>query len=329
MFSTIIPVYNRPEEVRELLQSLVNQTVKNFEVIIVEDGSSILCKEIVSEYAKVLTIRYFYKNNSGPGSTRNYGIVQAQCNFFIFFDSDCLIPNHYFETFTSYLQNGLIDCYGGPDKSHPSFTPIQKAISYSMTATLTTGGIRGGKENTKRFHPRSFNMGFSRAVYEATEGFGAMRFGEDVDFSMRVEELGFSCTLINECYVYHKRRTDFGKFYKQIYNSGIARINLAKNHKGSLKVTHFFPASFVVGSIVAPILALVDYWFPLAMLTLYCLLILVDASIVNKSLKIGALSLASTWVQMYAYGLGFLKAFWYRIIMRRNAFSAFEKNFYK
>lgn len=329
LFSIIIPVFNRPDEMQELLKSLSLQNLQNFEVIVVEDGSILPCEEVVTSFQEVLDINYFYKDNSGPGQSRNFGVHQACTDFFIFFDSDCLIPPHYFETFTSHFETGKIQCYGGPDKAHASFTPIQKAVSYSMTAIITTGGIRGGNENTKRFHPRSFNMGFSRAVFSATQGFDKMRFGEDVDFSMRVEKSGFPCQLINECYVYHKRRADFSKFYRQIYNSGIARINLAIDHKGSLKITHFFPAAFVVGSLAALLFFCAGFLFPLTALLIYCLIIFIDASLKNRNLSIGLLSVASTWVQMYAYGLGFMKAFWYRMILKRNSFSAFEKNFYK
>lgn len=329
LFSIIIPVFNRPDEMQELLESLSQQTLQNFEVVVVEDGSTLVCEQVAASFKEALEIKYFYKENSGPGQSRNFGVQQARTDFFIFFDSDCLIPSHYFETFSSHFETKKIHCYGGPDKAHASFTPIQKAISYSMTATITTGGIRGGNENTKRFHPRSFNMGFSRAVFLATKGFGKMRFGEDVDFSMRVEESGFSCQLINVCYVYHKRRADFSKFYRQIYNSGIARINLAIDHEGSIKITHFFPAAFVVGSLAALLFLVAGFLLPSTGLLIYCIIIFVDASLKNRNLSVGLLSVASTWVQMYAYGLGFMKAFWYRMILKRDSFSAFEKNFYK
>mgnify|MGYP001237798330 CR=1 FL=1 len=242
--SIIIPVYNRPQELDELLQTLVEQTAGGFEVIVVDDGSEQSAAEIASKYTENLDIRYYFKQNSGPGLTRNFGCEKARSDFFVFLDSDCLLPQEYIASLRKNLP--IIDAFGGPDRSHRSFTPIQGAISYAMTSPLTTGGIRGGKKSLEKFHPRSFNMGISRKVFLATGGFSALRFGEDIDFSIRIMSQGFSCRLLPDCYVYHKRRTDFWKFFKQVYNSGIARINLFKRHPGSLKIVHFFPAVFVV-----------------------------------------------------------------------------------
>ncbi len=328
-FSVIIPIYNRPDEMDELLQSLCQQTIVNFEVIVVEDGSTTPCWHVVEKYKSQLDIHYFAKTNSGPGDSRNFGAAQACTDYFIFFDSDCLIPPQYFERLANKINAQDIACFGGPDKAHRTFSPIQKAISYSMTAMLTTGGMRGGSEQMIKFHPRSFNMGFSRKVFDLTQGFSAMRFGEDVDFSLRVEKLGITCWLIADCYVYHKRRTDFGKFYKQIFNSGIARINLYLKHPSSLKLTHFFPSAFVVGSIAALVLLTFGVYLPLYLLLIYCLLLWLDSGWSNKSIYIGWLSLVATWVQMYAYGLGFMTSCWNRIILKKEEFSAFNKNFYK
>ncbi len=328
-FSIIIPIFNRPEEMEELLHSLSLQTIKNFEVIVVEDGSSLPCSHVVEQYKDKLDIHYFSKNNSGPGDSRNYGVTKTSSDYFIFFDSDCLIPANYFEQLTKRQATQHIDCFGGPDKAHESFTPIQKAISYSMTSLLTTGGMRGGSEQMIKFHPRSFNMGFSRKVFDFTQGFSKMRFGEDVDFSLRVEASGMDCMLIPECYVYHKRRTDFWKFYKQIFNSGIARINLYLKHPSSLKLTHFFPAAFVVGSLGALLVLVCGYNIPFGMLVFYCVMLWIDAGIKNKSALVGWLSVLATWVQMYAYGLGFMSSFWNRLILKKQEFSAFDENFYK
>ncbi|HEX8546688.1 MAG TPA: glycosyltransferase [Cytophagaceae bacterium] len=325
-YSIIIPVYNRPAEVKELLESLVVQSAKNFEIIVVEDGSSERCDDVVKNFSSHLDISYYYKPNSGPGDSRNYGISKCKSDFFIFFDSDCIIPPHYFQTVNSFFKIFLPECYGGPDRAHPHFTPLQKAISYTMTSLFTTGGIRGGK--TKGFHPRSFNMGFSRKVFDATNGYSKMRFGEDVDLSLRIEEAGFNSYLIEDAYVFHKRRTDFKKFYKQIYNSGIARINLHKRHPGSLKLTHFFPAMFVSFSILSFLATLLNPLFVMP-LAGYTLLIFFDSSLKNRSIRIGFLSVQSLFVQMFAYGLGFMKSFWRRIILGKDEFSAFEKNFYK
>jgi len=313
----------------ELLNSLSLQTIINFEVVVVEDGSNLPCSHVVEKYKDKLDIHYFSKTNSGPGDTRNFGITKASSDFFIFFDSDCLIPPNYFELLSKRLATQQIECFGGPDKAHESFTSIQKAISYSMTSLLTTGGMRGGSEQMIKFHPRSFNMGFSRKVLDLTEGFSKMRFGEDVDFSLRVESLGISCWLVVECFVFHKRRTDFGKFYKQIFNSGIARINLYVKHPNSLKLTHFFPAAFVVGSLGSIILLVCGYSLPFGILLFYCAMLWIDGAIKNKSVMVGWLSVLATWVQMYAYGFGFLSSFWNRLILKKSEFSAFGKNFYK
>lgn len=328
-FSIIIPVFNRPDEVDELLESLCHQTDSSFEIVIVEDGSTVDSEAVVQRYKAKLNVKYFAKHNEGPGLTRNYGTERASGNYFIFFDSDCLIPPKYIETVRSFLKSQYLDAYGGPDRSHPSFTDIQKAISYSMTAFLTTGGIRGGKKKMDVFHPRSFNMGFSKEVFEKTSGFGKIRFGEDLDMSLRIIGAGYRAGLIADAYVYHKRRTDFRKFYKQIYNSGIARINLFKRHPKSLKAVHFVPALFTLFLIFSLIILFFGYWQALAIVLFYLILIFIDAFIQNKSMNVAFLSIVSTLVQHTAYGLGFLKAFWIRIIQGKEEFHAYKKNFYK
>jgi len=327
-FSIIIPVYNRPDEVDELLESLTKQTFKDFEIIIVEDGSSKNCKSEIEKYKQKLNLKYFEKENTGPGTTRNYGAERASGNYFVFFDSDCLIPENYFEIVNKKLSEKYLDSYGGPDAAHASFTNIQKAISYSMTSFFTTGGIRGGKETIDKFHPRSFNMGFSKQVFETTKGFSTMRFGEDVDMSLRILENNFKAGLIKEAFVYHKRRTDFKKFFKQVYNSGIARINLFKRHKNSLKLVHFFPSVFFIGNIFLLLLSILCLFFLIPIL-LYSLLIFVDSSIKNKSIVIGFLSIISSYFQLFGYGIGFIVSFWKRLILKRDEFHAFKKNFYK
>jgi glycosyltransferase involved in cell wall biosynthesis len=331
LFSVIVPVFNRPDEVEELLQSLCQQTHKNFEVVIVEDGSQVHCEEIVRKYASKLIIQYFFKPNSGPGDSRNFGANHATGDYFIFFDSDCIIPTQYFEIVHKYLTNNFIDAYGGADASHKSFSDIQKAISYAMTSTLTTGGIRGGKNyNPKKFHPRSFNMGFSREVFEATNGFGKMRFGEDIDMSLRILAKNFKTTLIQGAFVYHKRRTDFKKFFKQVHNSGIARINLYKRHPKSLKLVHFLPSVFTVGVVFLCLVASVfQKVLFLAPLMLYVLAIFIESLVQKNSIKVAFLSVPASFVQLFGYGTGFLRSFWNRIILKKDEFQAFERNFYK
>jgi len=245
-YSIIIPVYNRPNELEDLLHSLSCQIYTNFEVIVVDDGSSALCKNIVEKYNHKLSIRYFYKSNSGPGQSRNYGAKESKGDYLIFLDSDCIVPNQYVATIEQELTEKKVGLFGGPDKAHFSFTNIQKAINYSMTSVLTTGGIRGNKRSIDRFYPRSFNMGIEKKEFENVGGFSDMRFGEDIDFSIRVLNSGCQSRLFVNSWVYHKRRTDFKKFFKQIFNSGMARINLSKRHPKSLKIVHIFPALFTL-----------------------------------------------------------------------------------
>lgn len=328
-FSLIIPVYNRPDEARELLESLTKQTYKDFEVIIVEDGSSQSCEAEIQSYFSKLDLKYFFKENQGPGLTRNYGAERASGNYFIFFDSDCLIPEQYMQTVSTHLQQNWLDAFGGPDRSHPSFTPVQKAISYSMTSFFTTGGIRGGDKKVDVFHPRSFNMGFSKKVFEKTKGFSSLRFGEDLDMSLRIIEAGYKAGLIREAYVYHKRRTDFRKFFKQVHNSGIARINLYKRHPKSLKAVHFLPAMFVLFLVFSLVTLIFGWWYFVAILVFYFVAIIFDSYKENKSWNVAWLSAEAAFVQHMGYGTGFLKAFWRRIILGKPEFHAYKKNFYK
>jgi len=322
-------VFDRPQEVDELLDSLTKQTEQNFEIVIVEDGSVEKCESIVSKYSDRLDIKYFYKENSGPGQSRNYGSERADGDYFIFFDSDIIVPKNYIAIINKELSENPVDAFGGPDAAHPSFTPIQKAINYSMTSFFTTGGIRGAKETMEKFHPRSFNMGISRKVFEVTKGFSAMRFGEDIDFSLRIMEANFSTRLFKDAFVYHKRRNNFRTFYKQVNNSGVARINLFKRHPESLKLVHMLPAIFVLGETFLIMMAIFfTPWFlmPLAVLAI---LMFFDSSIRNKSIKVGAISVLTSFEQLTAYGIGFLKATWKRIILGQDEFHNFKKNFYK
>ena len=345
-YSIIVPVYNRPDEVDELLGSLCSQTLKDFEVVIVEDGSKKPCKDVCDKYASILDLHYYDKENSGPGQSRNYGAERAKGNWLIILDSDVVLPEKYLEHVDSSLQTSpsSIAAFGGPDASHPSFTPVQKAISYSMTSFFTTGGIRGGKKKLDKFYPRSFNMGIRRDVYLKLSGFSKMRFGEDIDFSYRIVEAGYQPQLFPEAWVWHKRRTDFRKFFRQVYNSGIARINLEKRHPGTLKLVHLLPAVFTIGVTGLILLSaagrvLMHYddvhrWFwlcaaPWLPILLYSLIILTDSTLQNKSLKVGLLSIPAAFVQLMGYGLGFIESWWKRCIRKQDEFTAFEKNFYK
>lgn len=335
-YSFIIPVYNRPDEVDELLDSLTKQTAHDFEVIVVEDGSAVPCREVCEKYSQCLDIHYYAKSNSGPGQSRNYGVERAQGEYVIILDSDVVLPENYLAAVSKELNRQTADAFGGPDCAHPSFTDTQKAISYSMTSFFTTGGIRGGKKKLDKFYPRSFNMGIRHEVYERLGGFSKMRFGEDIDFSIRIFKAGCHCRLFPEAWVWHKRRTDFRKFFRQVYNSGIARINLYKKYPESLKLVHLLPMVFTIGVVSLLLLCIVLYatvpqyaWLPLVPLALYSLLIFADSARENHSAKIGLLSIASAYIQLMGYGFGFIESWWKRCVMGKSEFSAFEKTFYK
>lgn len=380
-YSIIVPVYNRPDEVDELLQSLCEQDFTDFEVIIVEDGSQVPCEDVCRRYEDRLDLKYFAKPNSGPGQSRNYGAERAQGDWLIVLDSDVVLPKGYLAAVEESLSpnpspvergddeseaspiGGRLEgasAFGGPDTAHPDFTPVQKAISYSMTSFFTTGGIRGGKKKgaLDKFYPRSFNMGIRREVYHELGGFSKMRFGEDIDFSYRIVEAGYKTALLPDAWVWHKRRTDFRKFFRQVFNSGIARINLEKRHPGTMKLVHMLPMVFTVAVLLLSLIAIVALVFALigllsasqpgcnmglvvtyiglvvaalalSPLLLYAIIICIDSTRKNHSLRVGLLSVPAAFVQLMGYGLGFLKAWWKRIVLRQDEFTAFEKNFYK
>lgn len=329
-YSIIVPVYNRPDEVDELLASLLHQEEKDFEVIVVEDGSQVPCGDVCQRYAGQMELRYYEKPNSGPGQSRNYGAERAKGEYLLILDSDVVVPPGYLKAISEDLERQPADAFGGPDCSHPSFTDIQKAISYSMTSFFTTGGIRGGKKKLDKFYPRSFNMGIRRDVYLRLGGFSRMRFGEDIDFSIRIFQAGCHCRLFPGAWVWHKRRTDFRKFWRQVFNSGIARINLYKKYPDSLKLVHLLPMVFTVGVAALLLLALVlcAPW-PLLPLLFYALIVFLDASVKERSPKIGLLSIAAAFIQLTGYGCGFLQAWWRRCVRGKAEFSAYEKNFYQ
>ncbi|MDQ7949708.1 MAG: glycosyltransferase, partial [Pedobacter sp.] len=308
-----------PQEIDELLATLTQQTYTQFEVLVIEDGSVNDARAIVESYANRLDVKYFFKPNEGQGFSRNFGFERAKGDYFVIFDSDCLIPADYLETVSAYLFEHQLDAYGGPDAAHQSFTPVQKAISYAMTSPFTTGGIRGNKKHIGQFHPRSFNMGVSREVWEKVGGFILTRLGEDIEYSIRIHENGFKIGLIPGAKVYHKRRTSFPQFYKQLHFFGRARINIYKHFPSELKLVHFFPALFTMGMgftllchiFYRPLAYLCDF-----VLLLYLVLIFFHALQVNKSIKIAFLSVIASCIQLTAYGLGFIQDFFKRIIFK-------------
>ena len=315
-FSVIVPVYNRIEEVKDLLTSLSAQECKDFEVIIVEDGSTMPCREEVNSYKDKIDVSYYLKANEGRSIARNYGLERAKGDYFIFFDSDCVIPSDYFRKLGIALNSNPLDCFGGPDAAHESFSDTQKAINYSMTSFLTTGGIRGGKIQLEKFTPRTFNMGFSRKVYDKVGGFREM-FSEDIDMSTRIKQAGFSIGLIRDVPVYHKRRVDFKKFLRQVHVFGMSRITLYLLYPDSLKIVHWLPALAVVGSVILVLVSVfVSPWFLLP-LVVYLLAIWVMAALTTKSIKIATLAVPASIIQLGGYGCGFIKAFTSKIIMGR------------
>ena len=359
-YSFIVPVFNRPDEVDELLESLCSQTFKDFEVVIVEDGSQKPCKDVCDKYADILDLHYYLKDNSGPGQSRNYGAERANGDYVLILDSDVVLPKGFLAAVDSSIshQPSVIVAWGGPDAAHPSFTPVQKAISYSMTSFFTTGGIRGGKAKLDKFYPRSFNMGIRRDVYLELGGFSKMRFGEDIDFSYRIVEAGYRPQLFPDAWVWHKRRTDFRTFFRQVYTSGIARINLEKRHPGTMKFVHLLPMVFTLGVIGCLLLFALGAglyiegeWLDanglrptdnmhqgvgfvfcvlgLLPLLFYSGVIFIDSSIRNRSLLVGLLSVPAAFVQLMGYGFGFIESWWKRCVLKQDEFTAFEKNFYK
>lgn len=314
-FSIIIPVYNRPDEVRELLESLNKQTLKDFEVLLIEDGSVNRCDTVAQEFDKNLNICYFYKENSGRSLTRNYGMERASGEYLIFFDSDCIIPERYFEIVKTHLEEDYVDCFGGPDAAHTSFSNLQKAISYSMTSFFTTGGIRGGKKGMEKFTPRTFNMGFSKEVYKRVGGFKDM-FGEDIDLSLRIQKAGFRTALIRDAFVYHKRRVSFRSFYRQVSVFGRARVDLYLLHPESLKIVHLLPAAFVLGSLILILLSFFCIW-ALLPLIVYFFALFFESLVCNHSLRIAGLSVLTSIIQLGGYGIGFLSAFIKKVVFRQ------------
>ncbi len=308
-FSFIIPVYNRPDEVDELLESFSKMDGdKNFEIVIIEDGSSETCKSVIDTYSDHLDISYYYKPNSGPGDSRNYGMKKAKGNYFIILDSDVLLPKPYLTTVKKFLNSKFYHCFGGPDAAHHSFTELQKAINYSMTSFLTTGGIRGGKAQIENFQPRSFNMGLSKEAFLTTNGFGRIHPGEDPDLSLRLHKLNYKTTLISDAFVYHKRRISWSKFYKQVNKFGLTRPILNKWHPTSRSIAFWFPFIFIFGLIVSLILASFKFYIPIIIYIVYFVIIFIDASIRNKSMTIGVQSILAVIIQFFGYGWGFIRS---------------------
>ena len=318
-FSIIIPVYNRPQEIDELLESLCQQTLKDFEVVVVEDGSREKCNLVCDKYRDRLLVSYHFKPNSGPGPSRNYGAERSQGEYLIILDSDVIVPENYLAIVKEELDREPCDAFGGPDRAHPSFTPIQKAINYAMTSFFTTGGIRGGKRKMDKFYPRSFNLGIKKSVYEALEGFAPMRYGEDIDLSTRIFKNGYSCRLFPEAFVYHKRRVKFSSFFRQVKHSGEARVVLKNKYPDTFKLVHLLPSAFVVGNLLLVMLGIFHHWLWFAPILLYCFMVFVDSLLKNKSINVALLTIPAAYCQLFGYGLGFLRAAWRDILSKKQS----------
>lgn len=315
-YSIIVPVYNRIDEVKDLLDSLCNQSFTDFETIIVEDGSTMPCGDIVKTFNDRLNVKYYYKSNEGRSIARNYGIERSSGEYLIFFDSDCVIPEDYFSILDAALTAEPLDCFGGPDAADKSFSNVQKAISFAMTSVLTTGGIRGGKIRMERFVPRSFNMGYTRKVYDKVGGFREM-FSEDIDMSTRIRNAGFSTGLIHKAKVYHKRRVNFIKFWRQVHVFGMSRITLRLLYPGSMKLVHTLPAMAVIAGLILLLLGIfISPWFLLPV-GLYLLAIFIAALASTHSIKVALLAIPASIIQICGYGTGFIKAYFTKILLGR------------
>jgi len=329
-YSFIIPVYNRPQEIKELLESFTKlEYSESYEIVIVEDGSSETSERIIQSFSKELTVSYFYKENSGPGASRNFGMQRAKGNYFIILDSDCLLPPHYLGVVNDFLIANFHHCFGGADAAHSSFSPLQKAINYVMTSFYTTGGIRGSEKSISNFEPRSFNMGISQEAFSKTEGFAKIHPGEDPDLSQRILKEGFRTIFIPNAFVYHKRRISWLKFYNQVKKFGMVRPILNKWHPQASKLTYWFPSCFVLFTLASIVLSIFGSWKFLLPLFGYTVLLFLDSSVKNKSIYIGALSVIALYVQFFGYGLAFIKSTYYINLLKKDPEKQFPNLFFK
>ncbi len=328
-YSFIVPVYNRPEEIDELLHSFSQlKTDLQYEIVIVEDGSSKTSEYLVAKYSR-LNISYYSKSNTGPGDSRNFGMQRAKGNYFIILDSDVILPKDYLKAVDKSLNADYVDCFGGPDGAHESFSDLQKAIDFSMTSFLTTGGIRGGKHAVDTFQPRSFNMGISKQAFLASKGFGSIHPGEDPDLSIRLWSFGFRTKLIPEAIVYHKRRMSWTKFYQQVRKFGLVRPILNKWHPQTKKITYWFPSIFIIGFDLAIILLIFGYKWFLTIYIVYFVLIFITALIQTKQLKVALMAVGAVIIQFFGYGLGFLESYFNIHILSKNPEDHYPELFFK
>jgi GT2 family glycosyltransferase len=318
-FSIVVPTFGRPEEVTELLNSLINQENKQFEVILADGSLDDSVKLIADQFKGRLNLKHLYEKGLGISESKNWGVKNASGDVIVFFDSDCVIPPQYFETVDIYLAQDKLDAYGGPDKADTSFNPQQKAISYAMTSFFTTGGIRGKKKHVGQYQPRSFNMGIRREVFNKLGGFSGLKVSEDIDLSIRLAKNGYKTGLIEDAYVYHKRRSTFYKFFRQVFSFGSGRIDLQLRHGDALKLVHMMPSAFVLFLFSGVLFVfcskpLFILW--LASLTVYFAAIIVDSTLQNKSAFIGLLSAYASLIMLLGYGTGMMRAAIMRMVFK-------------
>jgi glycosyltransferase involved in cell wall biosynthesis len=318
-YSIIVPTFSRPDEVTELLNSLEVQQNKNFEVIIADGSPDNSVKQVIEKYHDILELKYLYKNGLGISESRNWGVENAKGDFVVFFDSDCVIPPSYFKTVTDYLALNPLDAYGGPDRANESFNNKQKAISYAMTSFFTTGGIRGRKKHVGQYQPRSFNMGIRKDVFKALGGYSGLKVSEDIDLSMRLYKNGYRTRLIEDAFVFHKRRSTFYKFFRQVISFGSGRIDLQLRHGDALKPVHMLPSLFVlylIGGVLVSLFSksLLMVWA--VSVIIYMVAILIDSTIQNRSLTVGLISVYAALVMLTGYGIGMIKAAVMRFVLK-------------
>ncbi|MBV7270204.1 glycosyltransferase [Winogradskyella luteola] len=328
-FSFIIPVYNRPNEIKELLESFcLLEGDYTYEIVIVEDGSTETSEAIVNTYRQKLNLSYYYKPNSGPGDSRNFGMQKANGDYFIILDSDVILPPQYLREVKTFLDKTYYDCFGGPDAAHSSFSNLQKAINFAMTSFITTGGIRGGDKQLEDFQPRSFNMGLSKKAFLDSGGFGKIHPGEDPDLSLRLQKLGHKTVLIKGAYVFHKRRISWSKFYKQVYKFGKVRPIINQWHPNSKSLVYWFPTFFSLGLLVSIVLFIFNVKWPIYLYGLYFFIAFVMALFSTINFIVAIEAVFAIIIQFFGYGYGFLKSTYNLVVLRKQPKEAFPDLFF-
>ncbi len=335
--SVITPSYNRASELEHLMRSISAQSIDHnlFELIISDDGSTDDTEALINSWQEKasFSIKYISQENKGPGAARNHGLEKSIGELILFIDSDCEAHPKWIETIVDEYHKSEFDACGGPDGGKKDFTLLQKAIDYSMTSFFTTGGMRGHSEKMiSKFYPRTHNMGVKRDKYEAVGGFGNLRHGQDIEFSHRIRTSGGKIRFIKNALVYHRRRTSLRQFIKQVFNWGVARINLGKIDTAMLEPVHFLPSlSILLSLFIILIIYQLDWGISeifllfFSPLSIICLL----GALNKKDLRVFPILLLVIPIQIFGYGLGFLQAYIRRFIFNEAELVGFKKNYYK